>query len=151
QKYTKHDAVEYIIKRAKNSRVLIINEAHHNSLHRFFAKSLLSELYKIGYINLGIEALSNGHLKDTLLNQRKYPVQKTGHYTRGPQFGNLVRTALNTGYNVFAYEVTTSKNGKEREIEQARNIIEFICQRPDEKFLIYCGYDHAIEGKHKHW
>src|SRR5699024_6785643 len=122
QKYTKHNAADYIISRAKESKVVIINEAHHNSLHRVFTKSLLKELYEIGYKNLGLEALYNGSMKDSLLNIRKYPVQKTGHYIRDPQFGNLVRTALKTNYNVFAYEQTTNTNGREREIEQAKNI-----------------------------
>lgn len=151
QKYTKHNAADYIIRKAKKSKVVIINEAHHNSLHRVFTKSLLKELYEIGYKNLGLEALNNGTMKDSLLNERKYPVQSTGHYIRDPQFGNLVRTALKANYNVFAYEQTTYTNGREREIEQAKNIAEVIRKHPDEKFLIFCGYDHVIEGEYKHW
>lgn len=150
-KYTKANASDYILAEAKNSQVVIINEAHHNSSHRVFTKSLLKKLYDIGYTNLGLEALSNGNLTDTLLNVRKYPIQETGHYIRDPQFGNLVREAIEIGYNVFPYEQTTNSNGKPREIEQARNIEKVLQNKPNDKFLIHCGFDHALEGTHESW
>ncbi|MCG2461617.1 hypothetical protein K8352_12725 [Flavobacteriaceae bacterium F89] len=62
-----------------------------------------------------------------------------------------MRVALDIGYNVFPYEATNGSDGKEREIEQAKNIQKVIEERPNEKFLIYCGYDHVLEGNHKSW
>ena len=150
-KYSKVDARDYIVKQATNNQVVIINEAHHSSLHRVFTKSLLKELYDIGYRNLGLEDLSSGELTDSLLNKRQYPIQKTGHYIKDPQFGDLVRTALEIGYRVFPYEQTTHANGKPREIEQAKNIQKAMEERPNEKFLIHCGFDHALEGEHRSW
>lgn len=150
-KYSKVPAPEYIVEQAKNNQVIIINEAHHNSFHRVFTKSLLKELYEVGYRNLGLEALENGELTDASLNEHQYPIQKSGHYLRDPQFGELVRTALEIGYTVFPYEQTTHSNGKPREIEQARNIQQEIEKRPQEKFLIHCGFDHALEGTHNSW
>ena len=38
QKYKVYDAVEAIIKRAEQERIIIINEAHHKPLHRVFTK-----------------------------------------------------------------------------------------------------------------
>ncbi len=149
--YSKVTARDYIVKQATNSQVVIINEAHHSSLHRVFTKSLLKELYAIGYRNLGLEDLSTGALTDSLLNERQYPLQKTGHYIKDPQFGDLVRTALDIGYRVFPYEQTINANGKPREIEQAKNIQKAIEERPNEKFLIHCGFDHALEGEHRSW
>ncbi len=147
-KYSKVNAIDYIIEQAKTNQIVIINEAHHNSFHRVFTKSLLKKLYDNGYTNLGLEALN---YKDSILNNRKYPVQKTGTYIKDPQFGNLVRDALEIGYNVFAYENMSEGSGKPREIAQAENIQKIIDSKPNEKYLIHCGFDHALEGTHKSW
>ena len=149
--YSKIKATDYIIEEAKKNQVLIINEAHHNSFHRAFTKSLLQKLFDNGYKNLGLEALTNNSSLNLALNKRKYPIQKTGYYIKDPQFGNLVRDALEIGYELFPYEQTSGSNGKPREIEQAKNIQKFISSRPDEKFLIHCGFAHAYEGTYKAW
>ncbi len=151
QKYSKVKATEYIIEQAKKNQIVIINEAHHNSSHRVFTKSLLQNLFDNGYNNLGLEALSNGEHLDSILNNRKYPVLKTGHYIKDPQFGDLVRNALEIGYSLFAYENMEKGGGKQREIEQAKNIEKIIHSKPNEKILIHCGFDHALEGTHDSW
>jgi len=151
QKYSKVKATDYIIEQSKKSQVVIINEAHHNSFHRVFTKSLLQKLFDNGYKNLGLEALGNGEYLDSTLNSRKYPILKTGHYIKDPQFGNLVREALEIGYELFAYENMGKGSGKPREIEQAKNIEKVINSKPNEKFIIHCGFDHALEGIHKSW
>ncbi len=150
-KYSKVNATDYIIEQAKKNQVVIINEAHHNSFHRVFTKSLLKKLYDNGYTNLGLEALVNNDSLNSALNNRKYPIQKTGHYIKDPQFGNLVREALEIGYDLFTYENMGKGSGKQREIEQAKNIKKVIDSKPNEKFLIHCGFDHALEGTHKSW
>ncbi len=149
--YSVVNAKDYIIEEAKKNRVVIINEAHHNSMHRVFTKSLLQQLFKNGYKNLGLEALDNGKRLDTMLNRRGYPIQKSGYYVQDPQFGNLVRDALEIGYEVFAYEYTGEGYGTPREIGQAKNIQSKIDAKPTEKFLIHCGFDHALEGIHNSW
>ena len=151
QKYSKVKATDYIIEQSKKSQVVIINEAHHSSFHRVFTKSLLQKLFDNGYKNLGLEALGNGEYLDSTLNSRKYPILKTGHYIKDPQFGNLVREALEIGYELFAYENMGKGSGKPREIEQAKNIEKVINSKPNEKFIIHCGFDHALEGIHKSW
>ncbi|WP_108804441.1 hypothetical protein [Aquimarina sp. Aq107] len=152
QKYTKVNANDYILEQAKKNQVIIINEAHHNSFHRSFTKSLLKQLYDLGYKNLGLEALSYKDDLDSLNNIRKYPIQKTGFYTKDPQFGNLIREALEIGYTLFPYETKNEEaNGKPREIDQAKNIQKAMEAKPNEKFLIHCGYDHALEGNYDYW
>lgn len=150
-KYKIVSAIDYIEKQSKVNKIIIINEAHHNSSHRVFTKLLLQKLYNNGYKNLGLEALGNGKYLDSLLNERKYPIQKTGYYIKDPQFGNLVRDALEIGYDLFTYENMGKGNGKPREIEQAKNIKKVIDSKPNEKFLIHCGFDHALEGTHNYW
>ncbi len=135
------DAKEYIVQRAKNEQMIIVNEAHHNPMHRAFTASLLQGLYNAGYRYFGIEALA-----DTLINIRRFPVLQSGYYTKEPQFANLIRDALDIGFELFGYEASPDKNGKEREIEQAQNIANMVAKHPDSKFLIHCGHDHVIEG-----
>ncbi|MCA1752805.1 MAG: hypothetical protein ABR572_09325 [Cryomorphaceae bacterium] len=145
--YTLVNAGEYIAREAQKTRVVIINEAHHNSMHRAFTRPLLRELFALGYSNLGLEALHT----DSALNGRGYPIQSSGYYLQEPQFALLVRDALDLGYHVFAYEHTDEGGGKPREIGQAKNIQKVIDARPNEKFLIHCGFAHALEGNYSPW
>lgn len=140
------NAKDYIITRAKNEELLIINEAHHLSMHRSFTLSLLKELFDCGYKYLALEALH-----DTLINNRKFATLKSGYYTQEPEFGNLINEALKIGYKVFGYETLTGFNGKEREIEQAKNIQNFLNKHPKGKLLIHCGFDHVYENEVIGW
>ncbi|MBD0255864.1 MAG: hypothetical protein ICV83_09105 [Cytophagales bacterium] len=138
------DARKYILEQARNRQVVILNEAHHNAMHRVFTASLLEGLYRQGFRYFGAETLDH---KDSLLNQRKYPVLETGFYTREPQYGNLVREALGIGYTLFAYETKNFglSTPREREIDQARNIQQILTKDPKAKILIHCGYSHLQE------
>ena len=151
QSFDQVNAKDFILEAASDHRLVIINEAHHNSKHRFFTRSLLKGLYDQGYRYLGLEALSNGKFMDSSLNARKYPTQGTGYYIKDPQFGNMVREAISIGYEVFPYEDTTNANGKFREIGQARQIADKMRAHPENKFLIHCGYAHAFEGDYPSW
>lgn len=139
--FQKKDAKEYIINRSKDEKIIIINEAHHNNMHRVFTTSLLQGLYDNGYRFFGLEALA-----DSLINDRKFPVMESGFYTKEPQMANLLKEALKIGFVLFEYEAAAGKNGKEREIEEADNIVRLISKNPNSKFLIHCGWDHVIEG-----
>lgn len=139
-------AKDYIIGQAKQAQILIINEAHHIPQHRVFTKSLLQDLYSNGYRYLGLETLM-----DTGINRRKFPVIASGYYTQEPEFGAMVAEALTIGFTLFGYEASGEKNGKDREIEQAANIQQFIASNPAGKVLIHCGYAHAFENDYPAW
>jgi len=143
-------AKEYILQRAKKEQIIIINEAHQQPMHRVFTTSLLPDLYALGFGYFCAETLDR---TDTLLNERKYPaLMKSGHYLSEPQYGDLVRKALQTGYKTVAYEAgITAKSGKEREIQQAQNIKKILDKDPKAKILIHCGFDHVIESDHRSW
>lgn len=150
--YNLVSAKDYIISQAQKHQIIIINEAHHSSAHRVFTTILLQELYEQEYRNLGLEALGNGKNLDPSLNERGYPIQESGYYTKDPQFGNLIRTALKIGYTLFPYEQDRmDSDGKHREIAQAENIKNFIDQNPNGKTLIHCGFGHVMEGNVPQW
>lgn len=139
-------ATDYIIERSVNEQIIIINEAHHNPKHRVFTRSLLEGLYTNGYRYLGLEALT-----DSIINERGYAVSESGYYTGEPEFGNLIYEAKKLGFTIFGYEAAPGKNGKEREIEQATNIRQFMETNREGKMLIHCGFDHVYEKEVSSW
>ena len=144
--YQPKNALQYILNAADTAQVVIINEAHHQPYHRVFTTELLQDLYDKGYRYFGLETLDS---QDQELNTRKYPVYQSGTYSREPQFGNLIRKALEIGYHLFPYE--SEGNGREREIGQAQKIQKQIQQDSTAKYLIHCGFAHAAEGEYKSW
>lgn len=142
-------AKDYIIEKSKNEEIIILNELHHNSSHRKFARLLLKDLYDNGYRYLGLEALN-----DNQINQRKFGTLESGYYTSEPEFGNLIKEALDLGFILFGYEESETDNWdadkwKNREIAQAQNIFKFMQSHTDGKYFIYCGAGHAFEGDNK--
>lgn len=137
--YTATDANSYIVEKAKSEKVVIINEAHHQPRHRVFSQSLLEGLYKNGYRYLGVETLA----EDSVINVRKWPLVSDGYYSREPQFGNFLRSALRIGFKVFAYEAFNDPEG--REIGQAKNIMRVLKSDPSAKIFIHCGFGHVLE------
>lgn len=143
--YTATGARKAIVAAASKTRILILNETHHVPLHRAYLRSLLQDLYRQGYRYLGMEALAHS---DSLLNRRGYPVSGSGYYTQEPNFGVLIREALTEGFTLFPYEQVFSDSLQKmlgREKAQATNIKKFMDQHPNGKFILYCGYDHAVE------
>ncbi|WP_420152193.1 hypothetical protein [Siphonobacter sp.] len=138
-------AAAYIVKQSRGKKLVIINEAHHQPLHRVFTESLLEGLYAQGFRYLGLETLA----EDSLINLRKWPLVEDGYYSREPQFGNLLRKALNLGFRVFGYEGDSS--GSVREKGQARNIYQVLQKDPTAKILIHCGFAHVVEGPYPSW
>lgn len=139
-------AKEYILEKSKEEEIIILNELHHNSSHRKFARSLLKGLYDNGYRYLGLEALNDVHI-----NQRKFGTLESGYYTSEPEFGNFIKEALDLGFTLFGYEASETDNWdtdkwKNREIAQAQNIYKFMQNHTDGKYFIYCGAGHAFEG-----
>ena len=141
KRYRAVHAREYIIEQARNKQVVMINEAHHQPMHRIFTESLLHDLYKMGFRYFGAETFS---YIDPSINERKYPGLSSGYYTTEPQFGNMVRTALKEGFTTFPYEADF-KDSTNREIQQAAHIKAILDKDPKARIIIYCGYGHLCE------
>ena len=146
--YDKIDAKEFIIDKSNDHRITIINEAHSMPSHRVFTESILQGLYDSGYRYFGIETLGNGQACDTLLNKRGYPVLNSGFYSAEPMYGNLIRKALEIGFQVFPYEATGPSDEIGREVLQAQNINRIFEKDSSAKILVHCGFDHVLEGTH---
>lgn len=130
------EAIKKIIKDTENRQVVMINESHWHSKHRYFVNTLLKPLYNNGFRYLAVEALWEN--ADTL-NLRGYAISSTGLYTVDPRMANLLRDAIQLGFKVIAYDDFT----KNREFNQAANIIEqTLKNEPNTKILVYAGGDH---------
>jgi hypothetical protein len=151
-KFKPLDAITYLAEIGLKEKVIMINEAHHQPYHRVFTTQLLKTLYDKGFRYFGAETLAHW---DTLLNQRKYPIEHSGYYTKEPLYANLIRTALEIGYTVFAYETQNMRDDSAginfREIEQAKNIKKILNKDSSAKILIHCGYDHLVETDYPGW
>ncbi len=145
------DPFAVIMPKARNTSVVLINEAHHVPAHRAFAATLLDSLYAAGYTVLSLEALSE---EDTAINSRKYPVASSGFYTKEPAFANFIRAALAKGFKVVGHEIRSSQEkeiadpmarSNYRDSLQAVNLLATIKANPEAKVLGYVGYDHILE------
>lgn len=137
-------AIDFIIKESSKNQIVIINESHHIPYHRFFTMLLLKKLSEQGFTYFGAETLN---LLDSSLTKTNYPTINSGYYSVEPQYGNLIREALKTGFNIFAYEPNEQLDEVQREIQQAKNIQKILIQNPKAKIVIHCGYDHILEGE----
>jgi len=152
ESYPIQNALQKIVEAAEKHQVVIISENHLKPQHRIFANEVITELAKIGFEHLGLEtftAISNSNtLLDSTLSERGYPLNSplTGTYTLEPQMGNLVRNAINSNLNLFAYERSQKIEGKDRDEIQADNIIKYLELHPKARIILVCGFHHAIES-----
>ncbi|MES2372982.1 MAG: hypothetical protein V4557_10410 [Bacteroidota bacterium] len=137
------DARKYILSKAKNNRVVMINEAHDKPAHRAFTASLLEELYQQGFRYLAMEMLSN-YRRTAITKLDAY----TGYFTSEPIAGELIRKALELGYTLVPYEDTARNHTvNQREYAQAENLANFIkTHDTTAKILVHAGYGHIRKG-----
>ncbi|WP_157976103.1 hypothetical protein [Lewinella sp. IMCC34191] len=152
--YRLRDAESVIADRAARAKLLIITESHTKPEHRVFTRCLLDDLYAAGYRHLGLENLTalpqatGSQPLDSLLQQRGYPVlnHMSGIYPSEPEYGNLLRHAIDLGFQIFAYERNGSSES-ERDLQQAEHIVAYQQAHPGEKIVCHGGWYHAIETK----
>lgn len=142
QKYQARSAKEIILEQAQQHRILLINEGHHLPNHRNFTRSLLEDLWKLGYRHIGFEAIVDDL---ETMHQNGYPTYGLGTYTEEPQFGELIRTALSIGFQVFGYD-SDDLYDEEREIDQAKGIQEVLEKNLNDKVIVHCGFGHLYEN-----
>ncbi|WP_332784965.1 hypothetical protein [Sphingomonas sp. PB1R3] len=151
------DALAEIVARAKNTRIVILNEAHYSPRDRAFAWQVARALRPLGYDVLAAEAFGNnpessgGPTPAERLEQDGVVRRSTGMYTLDPVFANYVRNALKLGYRPIGYEQTSSQRTPEsgvpeREQAQADNLMAYLRAHPAAKLLIHVGHGHVLEG-----
>lgn len=142
--YSPRPALDAITRLASRYQIVYLNEAHNVPLTRTLAVQLLEKLRAEGFTHLGMETI---YQSDAGLQARGYPVPDSGFYTREPIDAEMVRTALQLGFQVFGYEALSDATGDAREAEQARNIYETVFRHdPHARLVVVAGYAHIQKG-----
>lgn len=138
--FTVRNAVSEIRTLSKKSRLVMINEAHHVTKHRWLTKALLADLKKEGFSYLAVEALSQKD--EQRINKQGYATLNSGIYIREPSFAGFLSAAKELGYTLVSYD----NHGKNRESEGAENIIKkTFAVNAQAKVVVHCGYNHINE------
>lgn len=156
------DVLDEIVRRARKTSVVIINESHERSEHRGFTTTLLGPLRAEGYTALAIEALSNpepgtppkyypSFIREPSLG---YLQDEDGFYIGEAGFGRMGRTAKRLGYGLVSYEaphgdqdtkMSPAESIARREEAQATALAVWIGTHPGVKLIVHVGYQHATE------
>ena len=139
------DALSTIVTHAQGRSIVLLNESHHQPVHRAFAQRVAIELRKLGYKYLAVETLSNFEG----IGPIRAIERRTGYYSSEPVFGEFLRNALHLGYELIAYEwvfdpdLPSAQRSAVRETAQARNIFErTFAKDAGAKVLVLAGYGH---------
>ncbi len=133
------DAVDAIAILARDRRIVMVSEAHHDAHTRKLTLALLPRLRDMGFTYFAAEALDK---RDASLMKRGYPVDRSGsEYLHEPLYGDIVREALKLGYVVVPYDADGTP--QEREDGQAKNLYEQVLAKdPEAKLFVHAGYAH---------
>lgn len=156
------DVLDEIVRRARSTSIVIVNESHVRSEHRGFTAEIAARLRPFGYGILAAETFRNsepGQMRfaPSFVTRPAQPYleDSDGQYSSEAGYGRLVRRAKALGYRLWAYEITLDKSraikgGREeqvavREEEQARNLAAIMKAHSGVKLLVHVGYAHAAE------
>lgn len=133
------DAADAIAGLARDRRLVLINEVHHNAQTRVLTLALLPRLRALGFTHLALEALGT----DAELARRGYPVQASGtEYLQEPLYAEIVREALKLGFVLVPYD-TPGNAVEDRETGQAENLFRRVFQHdPGARLVVAAGYAH---------
>lgn len=135
------DAAPVIAAMARERRIVLVNEAHHDAATRQLTLELLPRLREAGYTHFAAETLAED---DVGLQQRGYPTAATGGYTKEALYGDIVREALRLGFIVVPYEASGhGADQQAREDGQAANLVARVFDAaPDARLFVHAGYAH---------
>lgn len=156
----REQVLDAIVERARDTRVVIVNESHYVTLHRDFTRRLIERLRPLGYTVFAAETFSNldGEPDPAVVHaDLPYPHITTGYYSAEPTFGRLVRRAQELGYRLGVYEqVHDPEDARDddinarivkRETAQAAHLAEILeTMGPEERLVVHVGYAHARES-----
>ena len=135
-----HQGLDSLFDFIGNERVVMINESHFRSEHRFLVSEMLPKLKKLGFTHLALETL----YEDRKLNRRGFPVQSSGYYTRDVNMANLVRLALSLGFKIVAYDNSSEKR---EELQATELYNKTLRNNRQGKLVVLAGHSHIDEAR----
>ncbi len=143
--YAGEDALRVIEREAARTQIVIYGEEHHLPQTRSLYEPMLRMLWRLGYRYLAAETFTDS----VALPGFKVPTFTSGVYLRDPVYANAIRTAVDLGYSLIAYEETGSAPSGDhsfRDRRQAENIhARVLAKDPRAKVLVLAGRGHASE------
>ncbi len=134
-----HRGIDSLFSLVKNERVIMMNESHFRSEHRYLVSQMLPKLKNVGFTYLALEALNES---DKRLARRGFPIQSSGFYTRDVNMANLIRLGISLGFKIISYETTKEA----RELYQAKTLYDKTLKNdPDGKLIVLAGHSHINE------
>lgn len=146
------EPIEALADAAESARIVIINEAHDQPLHRWVIRTLglaLADDFEIfaaeTFVDEALAERATGRITDAM-----------GSYSDEPMFGRELRALDRAGYRFVAYEIRSDQRAPEdaptvervvtREEAQAENLIDAVLNDdPESRVLVHVGYSHALE------
>jgi hypothetical protein len=143
--YSAQNALQVIERQAALTRIVIWGEEHHLPQTRSLYEPMLRRLWGLGYRYLAAETFDDS----VMVPGFRFPTFMSGAYLRDPVYGTAVRTAIDMGYRLIAYEETArgpSGDNNFRDRRQAEHLQERVFARdPAAKVLVLAGRGHASE------
>lgn len=159
RKATSRPAIAEIVRRARLTSIVILNEAHYSPRDRAFALQVARALRPLGYRNLAAETFNQsweGGLSPAIarLVADRAVTRGTGFYTLDPVFARYVNEALRLSYEPVAYESSPAQNARgpgiqPREDGEAENLMAFLHAHPGAKLLVHVGHGHVNEVSYR--
>ena len=142
--YTPFPAKEYIVNRAKDEQILLMNESHTRPQSRLMLKEMLEGLYRAGYRCLCLEAL--GYQKEEYADLKN--IMDGGFYTKEPCYMEFVRHALTLGYKIYGYETVGDdyKMGNNRDSIMAVHLRDIRAANGNCKMIVWAGHGHVFKS-----
>lgn len=146
------EPIEALAAAAESARIVIINEAHDQPLHRWVIRELglaLADDFEIfaaeTFVDEALVERAAGRITDAM-----------GSYSDEPIFGRELRSLDDAGYRFVAYEIRPDQRApadaptivqvETREEAQAENLIAAVLAGdPAARVLVHVGYSHALE------
>lgn len=143
--YAAHDALSVIEQHAARTRIVIWGEEHHLPQTRSLYEPMIRRLWRLGYRYLAAETFADSVMDPGF----RYPTYSSGVYLRDPVYATAVRTAIELGYRLIAYEEAAPApigDDSFRDRRQAENLHARVFARdPEARVLVLAGRGHASE------
>lgn len=146
------------------TRVVMANEAHSGLARcvrtREVGARMVRAAHEAGVRRLAMEALP--HPVEGALGPIPEMPLTAGGYLAQPDMRNLMATALELGWTLWAYEAAIPADAdpaellsmeftNRRELEQARNLCQILARDPARPLLVWCGNSHAAKEANGEW
>jgi hypothetical protein len=132
---------EGIAQIASREQIVMVMEDHFVSKTREMIGETLPFFADEGFTHYAAEAI--GESGDTL-KKRGFPISKSGFYTSDPQFGNVIRRAIDLDFQLLGYDFNPLSH-ESREEYAATKLAGLFQGNPQTKLFVHAGHAHVLK------